>query len=45
MSLSTFRELSLSPDGKKLAVTAHGEVFAASVKDGGSAFRDLAQTD
>ncbi|MEP6787229.1 MAG: LpqB family beta-propeller domain-containing protein, partial [Acidobacteriota bacterium] len=32
-------ELSLSPDGKKVAVIAHGEVFAASAKDGGDAVR------
>ncbi len=34
-----FRELSLSPDGKKVAFVAHGEVFAASTKDGGDATR------
>ncbi len=34
-----FRELSLSPDGKKVAFVAHGEVFAASAKDGGDATR------
>ena len=32
-------ELSLSPDGKKVAVISHGEVFAASSKDGGEAVR------
>ncbi len=32
-------ELALSPDGKKVAFIAHGEVFAASAKDGGDAFR------
>ncbi|MGI8884026.1 MAG: S41 family peptidase, partial [Pyrinomonadaceae bacterium] len=32
-------EFSLSPDGKKIAVVAHGEVFAASSKDGGEALR------
>lgn len=32
-------ELSLSPDGKKVAVVSHGEVFAASSKDGGEAVR------
>lgn len=36
---TTFRSLSLSPDGKKLAVIAHGEVFAAPAKDGGQAQR------
>jgi Tol biopolymer transport system component len=32
-------ELALSPDGKKVAFVAHGEVFAASAKDGGDAAR------
>ncbi|QMW02548.1 S41 family peptidase [Spirosoma foliorum] len=36
---SQFRELALSPDGKKVAFTIHGEVFAASAKDGGDATR------
>ncbi|SRR5579871_1380769 len=34
-----FRDLALSPDGKKIAFVAHGEVFAASSKDGGDGFR------
>ncbi len=34
-----FQELALSPDGKKVAFTSHGEVFAASAKDGGDAAR------
>jgi tricorn protease len=34
-----FRELVLSPDGKKVAFTAHGDVFVASAKDGGDAMR------
>jgi Tol biopolymer transport system component/C-terminal processing protease CtpA/Prc len=34
-----FRELALSPDGKKVAVMARGEIFAASSKDGGDAVR------
>jgi tricorn protease len=34
-----FRDLALSADGKKVAFTAHGEVFAASAKDGGSGAR------
>ncbi|QHV98212.1 S41 family peptidase [Spirosoma endbachense] len=33
------REMALSPDGKKVAFIAHGEVFAASAKDGGDATR------
>jgi tricorn protease len=36
---TSFRNLALSPDGKKLAVIAHGEVFAAPAKDGGQAQR------
>ncbi len=32
-------DLALSPDGKKVAFVAHGEVFAASAKDGGDAAR------
>ena len=36
---SQIREFSLSPDGKKVAVVAHGEVFAASAKDGGDGQR------
>ena len=34
-----FGWLALSPDGKKIAFTAHGEVFAASARDGGDATR------
>ena len=34
-----FRELALSPDGKKVAFTVHGEVFATSARDGGDATR------
>ena len=34
-----FSELALSPDGKKVAFVARGEVFAASAKDGGDAAR------
>ena len=44
LSLTTqFRDLQLSPDGKKLSFTARGQLFAASAKDGGSAVR-LTQT-
>ena len=40
LSLSRqFRELSLAPDGKKVAFVVRGEVFAASSKDGGDAAR------
>jgi Tol biopolymer transport system component/C-terminal processing protease CtpA/Prc len=40
---TAFRALALSPDGKKVAVVAHGQLFAASAKDGGDGQR--AQTD
>jgi Tol biopolymer transport system component/C-terminal processing protease CtpA/Prc len=33
------RELALAPDGKKVAFIVHGEVFAASAKEGGTAER------
>lgn len=40
VNLSTnIAEMVLSPDGKKVAVVARGEVFAASSKDGGEAVR------
>jgi Tol biopolymer transport system component len=39
LTLNQFQELSLSPDGKKIAVVARGEIFAASAKDGGDAMR------
>ncbi len=32
---TAFRDMALSPDAKKLAVLAHGQLFAASAKDGG----------
>ena len=34
-----FQQMALSPDGKKVAIVAHGEVFAAPAKDGGAAQR------
>ncbi|WP_263379205.1 S41 family peptidase [Granulicella paludicola] len=47
--LASWSNLNLSPDGKKIAVVAHGEVFAASAKDGGEPQRltttDSAETD
>ena len=36
---SQIREFGLSPDGKKVAAIAHGEIYAASAKDGGEAIR------
>ena len=37
--LNTFTRLAVSPDGKKVAAIAHGEVFAGSATDGGDAIR------
>ncbi len=34
-----FRDMTLAPDGRKVAFTAHGEVFAAGARDGGAATR------
>jgi C-terminal processing protease CtpA/Prc/Tol biopolymer transport system component len=39
ITITGFSELALSPDGKKVAFVAHGEVFAASARDGGDATR------
>ncbi len=39
MTLNQFTDLSLSPDGKKIAVIAHGHVFAAPAREGGQAMR------
>jgi tricorn protease len=39
-----FRELQLSPDGKKLAFVAQGQIFASSAKEEGTAFR-VTRTD
>jgi len=39
LPLNSFGGLALSPDGKKIALTAHGEIWAASAKDGGEAAR------
>jgi Tol biopolymer transport system component/C-terminal processing protease CtpA/Prc len=39
LTLTQFSDMALSPDGRKVAVIAHGEVFAASSRDGGEAFR------
>ncbi|MGY2733459.1 S41 family peptidase [Sphingomonas sp. UYP23] len=37
--LQSFARMALSSDGQKVAVIGHGEVFATSAKDGGSAQR------
>ncbi|MGH9830074.1 MAG: peptidase S41, partial [Blastocatellia bacterium] len=39
MLTSGIQDLALSPDGKKVAFVVHGEIFAASSKDGGDAMR------
>ena len=39
VSETNFSSMALSPDGKKIIVIAHGEVFAVSAKDGGDAER------
>jgi len=38
-TLNQFTDLNLSPDARKIALIAHGEVFAASARDGGNAIR------
>ena len=43
-ALTGWSGLALSPDGKKIAVAAHGDIFAASAKDGGEPQR-LTRTD
>jgi len=39
VTLTNFERMALSPDGRKVAVLAHGELFAVSAKDGGPAQR------
>ncbi|CAN1531152.1 Peptidase_S41_TRI domain containing protein [Caulobacteraceae bacterium] len=39
LTLSDFNDMVLSPDGKKVAVVARGELFATTAKDGGVAQR------
>lgn len=39
LTLNTFNDLALSPDSRKIALIAHGEVFASGAKDGGEAAR------
>lgn len=38
-TLASFTHMALSPDGQKVAVIGHGELFAAPAKDGGPAQR------
>jgi Tol biopolymer transport system component/C-terminal processing protease CtpA/Prc len=42
---SGFRGLDVSADGRKLAFSARGEIWAASAKDGGAAFRVTQSAD
>ena len=42
--VNSWSGLALSPDGKKIAVAGHGEIFAAGAKEGGEAIR-LTHTD
>ena len=39
LSVTQFTDLALAPDSRKVALTAHGEIFASSARDGGVAFR------
>jgi tricorn protease len=39
LTLTTFTDLALSPDSRKIALIAHGEVFASGAKEGGEAMR------
>ena len=39
LSETKFQAMALSPDGKKVALVAHGQVFAAPAKEGGQAER------
>ncbi|MDB5708725.1 MAG: peptidase [Sphingomonas bacterium] len=38
-SIASFTRMALSPDGQKIAVIGHGEIFAVPAKDGGVAQR------
>jgi Tol biopolymer transport system component/C-terminal processing protease CtpA/Prc len=39
LSLTQFTDMALAPDARKVALIAHGEIFAASARDGGQALR------
>lgn len=39
VTTSKFTDMALSPDGKKLALIAHGDVFVTTEKDGGQAIQ------
>jgi Tol biopolymer transport system component/C-terminal processing protease CtpA/Prc len=38
-TFNTYNDLAVSGDNRKIALTAHGELFASSARDGGQAFR------
>jgi tricorn protease len=38
-AITTYTDLALAPDARKIALIAHGEIFASSAKDGGEAHR------
>jgi tricorn protease len=39
MTITTFTDLALSPDSRKIALIAHGELFASGAREGGEAMR------
>jgi C-terminal processing protease CtpA/Prc len=39
LTINMFTDLAVSQDNRKIALAAHGEIFAASAHDGGQAFR------
>jgi Tol biopolymer transport system component len=39
LTLTQFNDLDVSPDGRKIVVVAHGEIFAAAAREGGEAVR------
>jgi Tol biopolymer transport system component/C-terminal processing protease CtpA/Prc len=39
LTLSSYERMAVSPDGQKLAVIGHGELFAVNARDGGQAQR------
>ena len=39
LTMNTFTDLALSPDARKIALIAHGEVFASAAREGGEAVR------
>jgi Tol biopolymer transport system component/C-terminal processing protease CtpA/Prc len=39
LAVAQFNDLALSPDNRKIALIGHGEIFAASARDGGEAIR------